>query len=144
MPYVPVQDEGSISMGRYDDLLTSRIGDKVLDDLCPLAPNRISDLLQRHPEIPKDFVDFLQQIGAGTLGPDRYSIYSGLVDAKELLGEAEMFDRLALFGDDFGGVSHGFEVHGLHMVEFDSSLGALKELNTSFEVFIRNLIEALK
>ncbi|QDG94723.1 hypothetical protein NIBR502774_19735 (plasmid) [Rhizobium sp. NIBRBAC000502774] len=128
-------------MGRYDDLLTGRIGDKVLDDLYPLAPSRISDLLKRHPEIPKDFVDFLQEIGAGTLGPDRYSIYSGLVDAKELLGEAETFDCLALFGDDFGGVSHGFAVRGWHMVEIDSSLGVPKELDTSFEKFIRNMIE---
>ncbi len=127
-------------MGRYDDLLKGGMRDQV-SDLCPLAPNRISDLLQRHPDIPKDFVDFLQEIGAGTLGPDTYSIYDGLVDAKELLGEAEMFDRLALFGDDFGGVSHGFEVHGWRMVEIDSSLGVPREMNTSFERFIRNMIE---
>lgn len=131
-------------MSRYDDLLPYNNKDRILEDLCPLTTNQIADVLQRHPNVPKDFVDFLQEIGAGTLGPDRYSIYNGMVDATELLGEAEIFDHLLLFGDDFSGVSHGFDTRDWQMTQIDSSSGSPTKLNMSFEAFIRNMVEAMK
>lgn len=131
-------------MSRYNDLLANRNRDGSLSDLHPLTDIQINNLLRQYPNVPVDFLDFLQVIGTGTIGPDRYSIYDGLVDAKEILGETAVLDSMMLFGDDFAGISYGYDLCDWRIVEIDSSLGTARKVDLSFEVFVRDLIDYLE
>lgn len=92
---------------------------------------------------PKDYVDFLLEIGAGELGEAFYMIYNGLVKYVEIYGEEIPGEDVLLFGDDFQGYCTGFRCSDWKIVEVDPVSKAIEEISPTFQLFIRNKISAI-
>lgn len=129
--------------GRYRDLARGKGGGTPCDGLVPVPDVRIAALRSAYPDMPADFVDFLAEIGAGSLGDDRYQLYDGLVGPDDILAIGDGFETLVLFGDDLQGFSDGFDTRDWRVVEVDPTNGITRPVAVSFEAFIRAKIAGL-
>jgi len=79
--------------------------------LTPLTRKKAQELRAKHPDLPTDYLHFLVNIGYGRIGKMRFSVYSGLCEARSIYDE-ETASKLAdvlLIGDDFGGYCVGYK-----------------------------------
>ena len=103
--------------------------------------------------IPQDYIDFLREVGYGTVNNTIFNFYSGLVEVDEILGHLydedshpELKDVL-LFGDNFSGDAVGFLVtDNWAIVEIwhddDLSINHCEE--ETFEEFVLSMFENVK
>lgn len=98
--------------------------------------------------VPVDYIDFLREVGYGTVNGTCFNFYSGLVEVDEIMGHlyddeshSELKDIL-LFGDNFSGDAVGFlTTDNWAIVEIwhddDLSINPIEE--ESFEEFVNNM-----
>ncbi len=91
--------------------------------------------------LPRDWLDFLVEVGAGTVGPvpGAFKIYPGLVEADDIYDDVTAaLSDLLLFGDDFQGYCVGFErSEDWRVVEVSPIGAAIEPLASSFEEYVR-------
>lgn len=71
-------------------------------------------ILSRAPWLPSAYLVFLEQVGYGTIGDGRYSIYQGPVQPDFVFDEetARSLGNVVLLGDDFAGTHEAFAWSG--------------------------------
>lgn len=116
----------------------------MIDKLKPLPSEDAMDLRRSHTGIPEDYVEFLEMIGAGTLGRSQYSLYSGPVDPEEIYGETCEVRGAVIIGDDFSGCNVGFDLQNWEVIEIDSTDMQREVVATSFGKFIVEKIALLQ
>ncbi|MFB6367899.1 SMI1/KNR4 family protein [Paenibacillus elgii] len=100
--------------------------------------------------IPEDYIDFLREVGCGTVNNSCFNFYNGLVEVDEILGHLydedshpELKDVL-LFGDNFAGDAVGFLVtDDWSIVEIwhDDNLSINPCEEETFEEFVVSMFE---
>jgi len=129
-------------ISRYDDIVPLVHSLAPASRLTPLQEAEVVSLKVRYPQLPADYVDYMQQIGWGGIGNSFYMIYSGLMEADEIYG-AEVSKDLSntiFFGDDFSGYCAGFDTgRGFAVVEIDPIVWRRIETGGSFEEFIKSV-----
>ncbi|WP_025849825.1 SMI1/KNR4 family protein [Paenibacillus ehimensis] len=103
--------------------------------------------------IPQDYIDFLREVGYGTVNGTCFNFYGGLVEVDEILGHLydedshpELKDVL-LFGDNFSGDAVGFlTTDNWAIVEIwhDDDLSINPTEEKTFEEFVVNMFEQFK
>ncbi|MFB7813431.1 SMI1/KNR4 family protein [Paenibacillus chitinolyticus] len=100
--------------------------------------------------IPKEYIDFLREVGYGTVNGTYFNFYSGLVEVDEILGH--LFDEdshpelkdVLLFGDNFSGDAVGFlTTDNWAIVEIwhDDDLSINPTEEKTFEEFVVTMFE---
>jgi len=129
-------------MSRYDDIVSLVRSLAPASQLTPLQEAEVVSLKVRYPQLPADYVDYLQQIGWGGIGNSFYMIYSGLMEADEIYGAEVSKDlsNIIFFGDDFSGYCAGFDMgSGFAVVEIDPIDRRRIDAGRSFEEFIKSV-----
>lgn len=99
--------------------------------------------------VPEDYLDFLREIGHGSVGVNGFAFYGGLVEVDEIMGHLyddedsrpELKDIL-LFGDNYSGDPVGFlTTDGWALVEIwhDDDLSVHYREEQSFVEFVKAL-----
>lgn len=125
-------------MGRYDDLLRTSGG--LLGRLQRVDPTSIAALLEWLPGIPREYVDFLAEIGWGEIGNASYMIYERVIPADEVIPGLE---EVLLFGDDFAGYLAGFDTRANWVIVEVDSAGDRDIVSETFDVFIRHKVDQM-
>lgn len=101
-----------------------------------VAQGEIEEAQAKFPEIPGDYLAFLEEIGWGNFS--RVMLYSGPDFAGDLFAYLkDEIPKIVLFGDDFQGYFYGFDSEaGYHLVEVSPD-GTVEALEMTFEAFIR-------
>lgn len=125
-------------MARYEDIRRLQ----KFGALVPMGGADVIDLRRAHPGVPLDFVDFLEEVGSGTVGPapGSFRVYSGLVAPADVYdsGRAARLGGIWLFGDDFQGYNAGFDLtRDWQVVEVSPTDGSVESLAASFEEYVR-------
>jgi hypothetical protein len=106
-----------------------------------LTEEKKSTLVARHPELPADYIQFLREVGWGTIGNGRYSVYSAPVEPSFVFDPVtvESLDNLVLIGDDFAGGQEAFrfEKKGVVFGSVDSLGGRFEPASETFTEFIQ-------
>lgn len=100
-------------------------------------------LLARHPKLPEDYVQFLCEVGWGTIGDARYSVYSAPVEPSFLFDQmtAESLGSVLLVGDDFAGGQEALRIEdgGVVFGSIDSLDGRFDPSDgETFSAFIKH------
>ncbi len=100
--------------------------------------------------VPEDYIDFLREVGYGTVNGTYFNFYGGLVEVDEILGHLydedshpELKDIL-LFGDNFSGDAVGFlATDNWTIVEIwhDDNLSINPVEEQTFEEFVVHMFE---
>jgi|SRR6218665_3648289 len=103
--------------------------------------DQIEKLLTEYPNIPQDFIAYLQEIGWGSFRESQFNITSTLFDLDDL-GLSDHYDlksNVCFFGDNFCGDFSGFDFdrNDGTVVEFWHESGELYYTNKSFQTYIR-------
>ena len=131
-------------MARYQDLVRNKGNGTVYDGLTPVSGTRMAALREQYPGIPTDFIDFLVEVGAGSLDGGRYQLYDGLVGPDDIYGVVEDgLETVALFGDDLQGFNTGFDSRDWQVIEVDPTHATVQHVARSFEAFMRDKIAEL-
>ena len=128
-------------MARYSDIKTLQ----KFKDLRPVAPTKNQKLRDEFGSLPADWVDFLVEVGAGTVGPapGAFKLYAGLVEPDDIYdaARAATLSDILLFGDDFQGYCVGFEKsRQWRVVEISPTDGTVEPFAASFEEYLRTWI----
>jgi len=129
-------------MSRYDDIVPLMRSLAPESRLTPLQEAEVVSLKAKYPQLPADYVDYLQQIGWGGIGNSFYMIYSGLIEASEIYGAEASKDlgSILFFGDNFSGYCAGFDTRrGYAVIEIDPVDWRRIEAGGSFEEFIKSV-----
>ena len=129
-------------MSRYDDIVSLVRSLAPASQLTPLQEAEVVSLKVRYPQLPADYVDYMQQIGWGGIGNSFYMIYSGLMEADEIYGAEVSKDlsNIIFFGDDFSGYCAGFDMgSGFAVVAIDPIDRRRIDAGRSFEEFIKSV-----
>lgn len=108
-----------------------------------LTEEKRCTLVARHPELPADYFQFLSEVGWGTIGEGRYSVYSAPVEPSFVFGPgagaAESLNSVVLVGDDFAGGQEAFrfERKGVVFGSVDSLDGRFEPAGETFSEFIQ-------
>ncbi|MEH0198319.1 hypothetical protein V7S57_21420 [Caulobacter sp. CCNWLY153] len=131
-------------MSEFDDLMSAKGNGSPIDQLTTGPVIGIDEYKPGKEIIPQSYVDFITNIGHGTIGDDALKLYDGLVDPREIFDfEPEWSNHVALFGDNMSGVLFGFDTRTGSVVEIDA-YGALKAARPSnFPDFIRTALSQL-
>lgn len=75
-----------------------------------VGSDQMQGLLSQTPWLPANYLEFLMQVGFGTIGDGRYSIYQGPIQPDFIFdGEtARSLGSVVLIGDDFAGTHEAF------------------------------------
>lgn len=67
-------------------------------------------LLAAFPSLPDDYLQFLCEVGSGTIGKGRYAVYSEPLEPSEVFDQptADGLREVVLIGDDFAGGHEAF------------------------------------
>ena len=129
-------------ISRYDDIVPLVRSLTPVSALTPLLEAEVVSLKTKYPQLPADYVDYLQQIGWGGIGNSFYMIYSGLMEADEIYGADASNDlgNVLFFGDDFSGYCAGFDTaRGYAVVEIEPIDRRCIDAGGSFEEFIKSV-----
>lgn len=106
-----------------------------------LTEEKRGTLVARHPELPADYIRFLCEVGWGTIGDGRYSVYSAPVEPSFVFDPvtAEILNSVVLVGDDFAGGQEAFrfEMKGVVFGSVDSLDGRFEPAGETFSEFIQ-------
>jgi hypothetical protein len=103
-------------MGQYDDVLKflaerEEPSESKMNTRHVLTADAVQELQQRFPGLPKDYMDYLAEIGPGAFRECQYVVYDGFIDPGEIFAAhaVESFGkRILCFGDNFSGDPAGF------------------------------------
>lgn len=112
-----------------------------LSELDSVSVAAIEALQKAHPDMPRDYLLFLQEIGSGSLGG--MQLYSGPISAVSVYPFAVGTDleKLLLIGDDFQGFCYGFDsAGGFRVVEVDPRGRIDRSLEPTFSQLVRRFI----
>lgn len=103
--------------------------------------SNIFEIKIKYPKVPQDYLDYLQDIGAGSFRECQFSIPGHLFDLTDLGLEEhyELKDRVKFFGDNFSGDFSGFDFNnedGL-VIEFWHEDGTIYETKKTFKDYIK-------
>ena len=114
------------------------------NNLTPLKQDEISRLRTTYAEIPSDFLEYLAQVGAGSVNNCRYMVYGDLLNPSDIfsLESVQEFENsILLFGDDFTGNPAGFLVNeNWRLAEILHEDLTLSYVNSTFGQFIKQMI----
>jgi hypothetical protein len=130
-------------MGRYDDILYQLIKKGVRNSFERMSRDEINIIIEKHPGVPADYIEYLEEIGYGSIGDNYFMVYGGLVEASEIYDESktEKLKDIVFWGDYYNGHSIGFSKKGeWEMVDIDGRQN-IEFLNTSFESYIKNKLD---
>jgi hypothetical protein len=102
----------------------------------PLSQTALLRITADHPGLPTEYLELLTTFGHGTIGRDRFMLYSGPVSSEEIFGDGPDLRGLLLIGDDLAGYHVALRQHerGWQVVEFDhSDLETLHENRSLYE-----------
>lgn len=117
-------------------------GNPAISLLQPCDEATLERIRRSQPDVPKDYLEFLREVGAGEIGKSQYNVYTGLIDPAEVYGETPPgLQNIALFGDDMQGFCAGFDTVNWKVVEVDPTNMAAVPAANSFEEFIRKRID---
>ena len=106
----------------------------------------LMSLIQKYPQIPADYVDYLREIGWGPIGSSAYVIYRGLMNAGDIYdGETvKELNHILFFGDNFSGYCGGFDTRrGCAVVEIEPTDMSCVDAGKSFENFVKAIYRRL-
>lgn len=103
-------------MGRYDDAIAflsacEGPNGSAMNGRETFSAAKAQTLREQHPDIPEDYLDYLQEIGWGSLRDCQFMVYDELFDPKMIFDAetvASFKKRILLFGDNFSGDPAGF------------------------------------
>lgn len=77
----------------------------------PATAEKVAAIRRRFPDVPPDYLEFLQRVGWGSLGDSNFMVYSGPCEPGDVFdaAAAEGFAGLVFVGDNFGGWMVGFD-----------------------------------
>ncbi|MET3448206.1 hypothetical protein [Ralstonia sp. 1138] len=131
-------------MGYYDDLLKTKGSGTPFDKLVPISVVGDPYVKLSASKAPRDFIEFLVEIGSGELGNAAYMLYDGLVEPGEIYGYVPAgLENVLLFGDDFQGFNAGFSGGDWSVVEIDPTNMQVNTVAKNFYTFIRGKIADL-
>jgi hypothetical protein len=96
----------------YDELRTYLLKHYPESKLQLLPEERRVALVAKHPMLPGSYVQFLCEVGFGTIGDSLYSVYGGAMDPSDVIDRstAEDLHDVVLIGDDFAGGQEAFHL----------------------------------
>lgn len=124
-------------MARYDDIRANERFSK----LSPASSAELAEM--RREGVPADYLDFLSEIGSGSIGDSSFSLYSGLVLPDEVYDAeaAKTVGSVLLFGDDYQGYCFGFAPdQDWAVVEVDPTDHSTDVVAPTFEQFVHTLL----
>jgi hypothetical protein len=133
-------------MSRYNDLLAAVQASGLATNLSPVQVGRIDQLVETYPGLPQDYIEFLREVGFGSVGDGGYMIYEDLVSPDEIFDPAstQNIGHLLMFGDDFQGCNAGFDPEqNWTVLEIDSATMKIIPVAKSFEEYVRRKISEL-
>ncbi|MDH6309823.1 hypothetical protein M2451_002194 [Dysgonomonas sp. PFB1-18] len=106
--------------------------------------DQIKDLENNCPNIPRGYIDFLKEIGAGTLREIQFRVYDDLFDFDDLGLDhiSDLSKDIKFFGDNYSGDFAGFDLSTPkdEVVEFWHDSEELYYTNKTFQEYIRGQI----
>ena len=107
-----------------------------------VSETEIKKLLEEHPKLSDDYIDYLKEIGSGNFRECQFRVQNHLFDLDDL-GLAEHYDALSsgikFFGDNYCGDFSGFDFDNNPelVIEFWHEDGTICETNKTFKEYIR-------
>lgn len=106
-----------------------------------LTDKDIEEIREQYSDIPQNYLDYLKEIGYGTIRECQFMVYEGLENIEDLLGyEVEELEdkKFLVFGDNYSGDFSGFLIEEEWKVaEFWHDCEELKICKQSFHEYIR-------
>lgn len=101
----------------------------------------IKELVGQYPDIPKDYLDYLKEIGTGSLRECQFVVHVALDTIEDLTG-LDLYDledkNFLVFGDNFSGDFSGFLIEEEWKVtEFWHDCEELHVCGQTFQEYIR-------
>ncbi len=109
-----------------------------------VTPANIKLLVEYFGEMPSDYVEFLSNVGYGTIGEDYLQIYGGPEPALSIYGGDTEFEDIVIVVDDFAGFCLGYTVKDWSLVEVDSGDMKIVEVPGSFTDYLEKWIRDLE
>ncbi len=106
---------------------------------------QLTNMLEKYPNIPTDYINYLSEVGAGNIMNSQFNIYSNLTDFIDL-GLDDIFnvpDNIKLFGDNFSGDFAGFDLSQNNtdeVVEFWHDSNEVHYTKKTFRQYIKERI----
>lgn len=99
------------TMRNYDDVLnflanTEAPTESRMNTRRVFSADEVLELQRRFPGLPRDYLDYLAEVGSGAFRECQYVVYDGFIDPKTLFGPevvACFGKRILCFGDNFSG-----------------------------------------
>ncbi|WP_194787907.1 SMI1/KNR4 family protein [Pseudomonas sp. UFMG81] len=129
----------------YEDLLAQGTN-RLLSKLVGANAELITQLSSQYPQLPADYLAFIQALGWGEVGAAGFMLYEGLLTPDQVFdgSEGEALAGIVLFGDDFQGYCAGFDTaKGWTVVDIDPISHETQPVAASFSEFIRQLLHDL-
>jgi len=125
------------SAARYKTLANTR----PFATLTPISKEEASELRQQHPGLPEDYIEFLEQVGYGSVGPNRFSIYEAPGEPSDIFDEetASACGPVILIGDDFQGYILAFRTTDWSLLEVSPSGEPDPPLGVTFQQYVEEL-----
>lgn len=106
-----------------------------------LTDKDIEEIREQYSDIPQNYLDYLKEIGYGTIRECQFMVYEGLENIEDILGyEVEELEdkKFLVFGDNYSGDFSGFLIEEEWKVaEFWHDCEELKICKQSFHEYIR-------
>lgn len=106
-----------------------------------LSREQLGRIRESFPKVPQDYLDYLSEIGSGTIREVQFTVKPFLFDFEDLGLEDvyELKQGVKFFGDNLNGDFAGFDFsqNEIQVVEFLHASGELYYTNKSFKDFIR-------
>lgn len=130
-------------MARYQQWLSTWKDRGLLEKVRPIEPKNLAEIERALP--PAGYLDFLNEVGYGSLGKANLQIYNGFLSAKEAVGrDIPESDDLLIFSDDFAGTSFLFRKSKMGPVfSIDSEIMEISEEGDDFQSFITQYLNNL-
>ncbi|MCD0469992.1 SMI1/KNR4 family protein [Flavobacterium sp. JAS] len=110
-----------------------------------ITDEQIKTLLEKYPKIPKDYIDYLQEIGSGNFRECQFKVQPFLFNLEDLGLEDhyELKSNIWFFGDNYCGDFSGFDFDSDEgtVVEFWHESGDLYYTQKTFQNYIRERME---
>lgn len=134
---------GSV-MVMYEDLLVETQPGGRLEKFERVGSLVTEQIKNIYPNLPKEYLVFLEEIGSGEIGNAAYIIYNGVLTPDEIYDEvtAEDLKNILIFGDDMQGYCSGFDVENRwSVVEVDPTDMSFRKIFDNFSAFIRDKVK---
>ncbi|MEN9655650.1 MAG: hypothetical protein RL311_558 [Bacteroidota bacterium] len=106
---------------------------------------QLDNIFGNYPNIPRDYLNYLSEVGAGNVMNSQFNIYNNLTDFSDL-GLDDIYslpDNVKLFGDNFSGDFAGFDLSKSEtdeVVEFWHDSNEVYYTKKTFREYIREKI----